>query len=56
MPNIVKTYVRIVDRVSHAVGLVAMYMIFAMIGVLLWSSINKAFFLPTLWTFGNNQR
>jgi TRAP-type mannitol/chloroaromatic compound transport system permease small subunit len=27
-----------------------MYFIFVMIGILLWSSISKTFFLPSLWT------
>ncbi len=27
-----------------------MYLIFGMIGILLWSSISKTFFLPSLWT------
>jgi TRAP-type mannitol/chloroaromatic compound transport system permease small subunit len=27
-----------------------MYLIFAMVGILLWSSISKTFFLPSLWT------
>ena len=27
-----------------------MYGIFVMVGILLWSSISKTFFLPSLWT------
>ena len=27
-----------------------MYLIFVMMGILLWSSMSKAFFLPSLWT------
>ncbi len=50
MPKAIRTYVRIIDAVNRAVGRFAMYMIFAMIGLLLWSSISKTFFLPTLWT------
>jgi TRAP-type mannitol/chloroaromatic compound transport system permease small subunit len=50
MPAIIKTYVRYVDAVSYAVGRFAMYMIFAMIGLLLFSSFMKTFFLPPLWT------
>lgn len=50
LPRAVTAYVRAVDRVSRWVGLVAMYMIFAMIAILLWSSITKAFFVPALWT------
>jgi len=50
MPAIIKTYVRYVDAVSYVVGRFAMYMIFAMIGLLLFSSIMKTFFLPLIWT------
>ncbi len=50
MPKAIISYVRTVDAVSRVVGRFAMYMIFAMIALLLWSSISKTFFLPTLWT------
>ncbi len=50
MPKPVRTYVRYVDAVSRVVGRFAMYMIFAMIGLLLYSSITKTFFLPVIWT------
>lgn len=50
MPNAIKTYVRVVEKVSRVVGRFAMYMIFAMIGLLLYSAITKAFFIPPLWT------
>ncbi|MCF6368191.1 TRAP transporter small permease subunit [Rhizobium halophilum] len=50
MPNVLKTYVRVVDRFNRGVGRVTMYLIFVMMGILLWSSMSKAFFLPSLWT------
>ena len=50
MPQAVKTYVRYVDAVNRYVGLLAMYLIFAMMGILLYSSITKTFFIPPLWT------
>jgi len=43
-------YVAVVEAINYRVGRVAMYLIFAMIGILLWSSISKTFFLPSLWT------
>ena len=43
-------YIRGIDRLNRFIGRVAMYLIFALIGVLLWSSISKTFFLPSLWT------
>lgn len=50
MPAILLTYVRVVDAINYRFGRVAMYGIFAMIAILLWSSISKTFFLPSLWT------
>ena len=50
MPEIVRRYVTIVDKVNHRVGRFAMYLIFVMMAILLWSSISKPFFNPTLWT------
>ena len=43
-------YIRTVDTVNYRIGRVAMYGIFVLMGILLWSSISKAFFLPSLWT------
>ncbi len=50
MHQIAKGYVTIIDRVNYRIGRVMMYFIFVMIGILLWSSISKTFFLPSLWT------
>jgi len=46
------TYVRTVERINYRVGRVAMYIIFVMIAVLLWSSFTKTapFMRPSLWT------
>ena len=43
-------FIRGVDAVNYRLGRVAMYGIFVLMGILLWSSISKTFFLPTLWT------
>ena len=43
-------YIRGVDAVNYRLGRVMMYGIFVLMGILLWSSISKTFFLPTLWT------
>ncbi|WP_424927832.1 TRAP transporter small permease subunit [Amaricoccus tamworthensis] len=45
-----RKYVRVVDAVNYRIGRVIMYGLFVMIGILLWSSISKTFFLPSLWT------
>lgn len=50
MPEIVRRYVRFIDRTNSVVGLFAMYLIVAMIGILLYSSIMKAVAIPPLWT------
>lgn len=41
MPKFVKTYVRIVDRVSDYTGIVAMYLIFAMVAILLVDAVTR---------------
>ncbi|MDH3693257.1 MAG: TRAP transporter small permease subunit [Gammaproteobacteria bacterium] len=51
MPKFIQQYVRIVDKVNRVIGRAAMYMIFVMAGVLIYSSVSKAFFVPALWTF-----
>jgi TRAP-type mannitol/chloroaromatic compound transport system permease small subunit len=50
MIQFARNYVRIVDAVNYRIGRIMMYGIFLMIGVLLWSSVSKTFFLPSLWT------
>ena len=45
-----RTYVRVVDAVNYRIGRVMMYGLFVMMAVLLWSSVSKTFFLPSLWT------
>ncbi len=50
MRRLATLYVRVVDAVNYRIGRVMMYGIFVMMGILLWSSISKTFFLPTLWT------
>ena len=49
MPNAIKLYVRYVDATNRWVGLVAMYLIFVMMAILLYSSFAKTFFIPPLW-------
>lgn len=50
MPRFASVYVRTVDAVNYRIGRIMMYGIFVMMGILLWSSISKTFFLPSLWT------
>jgi len=53
--SFIKSYIRYVDRFNRRIGRIIMYMIFAMIGILLYSSITKTFFLPSLWTLETAQ-
>jgi len=50
MSPAIASYIRIIETVNYRIGRMAMYLIFVMVGILLWSSISKTFFLPTLWT------
>ncbi|MBM3614416.1 MAG: TRAP transporter small permease subunit [Alphaproteobacteria bacterium] len=43
-------FVRLVDRMNYGVGRFAMYLLFVLMAVLMWSSISKTFFNPSLWT------
>lgn len=45
-----RRYISVVDRCNRWIGRVVMYGIFVMMAILLWSSISKTFFLPSLWT------
>ncbi|WP_186387921.1 MULTISPECIES: TRAP transporter small permease subunit [unclassified Stappia] len=50
MPRLLRSYVKVVDAINYRLGRVIMYGLFVMVAVLLWSSISKTFFLPSLWT------
>ena len=50
MLGFARRYVRIVDAINYRMGRIIMYFIFVMVAILLWSSISKTFFLPSLWT------
>ena len=48
--NVLLKFARSIDSVNTAIGLVVMYGVYALMGILLWSSISKTFFLPSQWT------
>ncbi len=50
MIKVMATYVLVVDAINYRIGRVMMWGLFVMMGILLWSSISKTFFLPSLWT------
>jgi len=45
-----RSFIKVVDGMNYYTGRVVMYGIFVLMGILLWSSISKTFFLPSLWT------
>ena len=50
MPKVIKAYVRYVDAVNRALGIVVMYGVFVMMGVLLFASVSRYVFnIPFLW-------
>ncbi|EOD81960.1 putative N-acetylneuraminate transporter [Grimontia indica] len=50
LPAFLATYVRFVESINFYIGRFAMYLIFLMLGILVYSSVTKTFFLPSLWT------
>ena len=50
MRSVMVGYIRSVDAVNRRIGRLVMYGIFVLMGILLWSSLSKTFFLPSLWT------
>ena len=50
MLGLMERYVRAVDAVNYRVGRFAMYLIFLLMAVLLWSSFSKQTGQPALWT------
>ncbi len=50
MPKIARLYIRCVDGFNHGLGRIIMWGVFVMAAILLWSSISKTFFNPSLWT------
>jgi TRAP-type mannitol/chloroaromatic compound transport system permease small subunit len=50
MPRAAVAFVRLVDRLNYGVGRFAMYLLFVLMAILMWSSLSKAFFNPSLWT------
>ncbi|MCB5411069.1 TRAP transporter small permease subunit [Pseudogemmobacter faecipullorum] len=50
MPQFLVAYVRIIEAVNIRIGRIAMYLLFVLAAILLWSVVSKAFFTPALWT------
>lgn len=50
MPNWTRTYVRYVDAVNYRIGRFAMYLLFVLMAVMLWSSFARSALTPAIWT------
>lgn len=51
MPSAIVKYVRFVDAMNRGLGQLVMYLIFVMMGILLYATISRTFFdLPPIWT------
>lgn len=50
MIDALRAYVAVIDRCNRVLGRIVMFGIFVLMGILLWSSVSKTFFLPSLWT------
>ena len=50
MPGFARAFVHGVDGFNRGIGRIMMYGVFVIMGILLWSSISKTFFNPSLWT------
>ncbi|WP_116087578.1 TRAP transporter small permease subunit [Tropicimonas sp. IMCC34011] len=48
--NLLRLFVAAVDRMNYGLGRLVMFGIFALMGVLMWSTVSKVFFMPSLWT------
>jgi len=55
MRSAMRAYIRAIDGMNRAIGRVTMYLIFVLMGVLLWSSLSKATSTPSLWTLETAQ-
>ncbi len=55
MPRVIVGYIRAIDALNRFIGRMSMYLIFVLVGVLLWSSVSKTFFDPSLWTLETAQ-
>ena len=50
MPNWIKAYVSFVDALNYRVGRFSMYLLFVLMGILLWSSISNILRQNAIWT------
>ncbi|MGM0983830.1 MAG: TRAP transporter small permease subunit [Pseudomonadota bacterium] len=55
MPRAILIYISAIDAMNRFIGRMAMYLIFVLMAVLLWSSASKVFMTPSMWTLETAQ-
>ncbi len=55
LPNAIKGYVRAIDTMNRVVGYAAMYLVFGIMAILLYSTISNNLFTPQQWTLETAQ-
>lgn len=55
MPRAILIYIGAIEAMNRVIGRMAMYLIFVLMAVLLWSSASKVFMTPSLWTLETAQ-
>lgn len=55
MPRAILLYINIIDAMSRFIGRIAMYLIFVLMAVLIWSSTSKVLLTPSMWTLETAQ-
>ncbi|MCC1482064.1 TRAP transporter small permease subunit [Roseibaca sp. Y0-43] len=50
MPRVLISFVHMVEALNYRVGRLAMWSLFALMGVLAWGAIARAGFTPQIWT------
>jgi len=55
MPRAILLYIKAIEALNRAIGRMAMYLIFVLMAVLLWSSTSKVLLTPAAWTLETAQ-
>ena len=55
MPRAILLYINLIDAMNRFIGRIAMYLIFVLMAVLIWSSTSKVFLTPSMWTLETAQ-
>jgi len=55
MPRAILIYIGAIEAMNRVIGRMAMYLIFVLMAVLLWSSTSKVFMTPSGWTLETAQ-